>query len=37
MVGRYVGMQAAGVFNYSTIAADVAGAYALFETGRQSL
>eukprot|EP00434_Breviolum_minutum_P019791 symbB.v1.2.017463.t1/scaffold1361.1/size175804/3 len=34
---KYVGMCSAGVFNYSTIAADAAGAWAVFETGRQSL
>lgn len=36
-LGRYVGMCSAGVFNYSTIAANAAGAWAVFETGRQSL
>lgn len=34
---RYVGMMSAGVFNYTSIAADAAAAWAVFESGRQSL
>lgn len=34
---KYVGMCSSGVFNYGSIAADAAGAWAVFETGRQSL
>merc|ERR1740121_1268598 len=34
---KYVGMQAAGVFNYNSIASITAGAWILFETGRQSI
>ncbi|CAK8986199.1 unnamed protein product [Durusdinium trenchii] len=34
---KYVGMMSAGVFNYTSIAADAAAAWAVFESGRQSL
>jgi len=33
----YIGMQATGNFDYNKIAAGVAGAYLLFETGRKSI
>eukprot|EP00931_Biecheleriopsis_adriatica_P051826 TRINITY_DN30090_c0_g1_i1.p1 TRINITY_DN30090_c0_g1~~TRINITY_DN30090_c0_g1_i1.p1 ORF type:complete len:144 (-),score=15.39 TRINITY_DN30090_c0_g1_i1:462-893(-) len=36
-VYNYVGMQAVGVFDYTAIAANAAGAWILFETGRQSI
>lgn len=36
-VYNYVGMQAVGVFDYTAIAASAAGAWILFETGRQSI
>jgi hypothetical protein len=34
---QYVGMQAAGIFDYNNIAASAAGAWLLFETGRKSI
>lgn len=36
LVYKYIGMQAAGAYDYSTIAVLAAGAYLLFESGRQS-
>ena len=34
---RYVGMVAAGSFDYAAIAANAAGAWGVFESGRQSI
>eukprot|EP00746_Dinoflagellata_sp_MGD_P078645 gnl/MRDRNA2_/MRDRNA2_31433_c0_seq1.p1 gnl/MRDRNA2_/MRDRNA2_31433_c0~~gnl/MRDRNA2_/MRDRNA2_31433_c0_seq1.p1 ORF type:complete len:209 (-),score=24.63 gnl/MRDRNA2_/MRDRNA2_31433_c0_seq1:719-1345(-) len=36
LVNSYVGMQATGVYDYSSIAAGAAGAFLLFESGRRS-
>mmetsp|Transcript_57881 Transcript_57881/g.147095 ORF Transcript_57881/g.147095 Transcript_57881/m.147095 type:complete len:81 (-) Transcript_57881:145-387(-) len=34
---KYVGMMQAGAFSYGSIAANAAGAWILFESGRQSI
>lgn len=36
-VYKYVGMVAAGSFDYAAIAANAAGAWGVFESGRQSI